>query len=41
MFQTTNQIWWFPKIGVPGWLILEDPMKMDDLEVPLFQETFI
>ena len=33
----------FPKIGVPqnGWLILENPIKMDDLGVPLFSETSI
>ena len=31
----------FPKIGVPqnGWFILESPIKMDDLGVPLFSET--
>ena len=36
-------MWWFPKIGVPpnGWFIMEHPIKMDDLEVPLFQETSI
>ncbi len=34
-------IWLFPKIGVPrnGWFIMEHPIKMDDLEVPLFLET--
>ena len=34
-------IWVFPKIGVPqnGWFIMENPIKMHDLEVPLFLET--
>jgi len=31
----------FPKIGIPqnGWFIVEYPIKMDDLGVPLFSET--
>ena len=37
-------IWMFPKIGVgPKWMvkIMENPIKMDDLGVPLFLETSI
>ena len=31
----------FPKIGPPKWMvkIMENPIKMDDLGVPLFSET--
>ena len=36
-------IWMFPKIGgkPPKWMvkIMENPIKMDDLGVPLFLET--
>ena len=34
-------IWVFPKIMVPqnGWFIRGNPLKMDDLGVPLFLET--
>ena len=36
-----HHIWVFPKIGVPqnGWFIMENPIKMDDLGIPLFLET--
>ena len=36
-----NPIWVFPKIGIPqnGWFIMENRVKMDDLEVfPYFRK---
>ena len=36
-----EHMWVIPKIGVPqnGWFIMENPIKMDHLGVPLFLET--
>ena len=36
-------VWGYPKIGVPqnGGCIMENPIKMDDLGVPLFSETAV
>ena len=41
LFLNILYIWVFSKIGVPqnGWFLMENPIKMHYLEVPLFLET--
>ena len=41
LFFLVKLTWMFPTIGVPqnGWFIMETPIKMDDLGIPLFSET--
>ena len=43
LYKNNMPIWVFPKIVVPqnGWFIMEIPIRMDDLGVPLFSETSI
>ena len=38
---STSYKWVFPNIGIPqnGWFTMENPVKMDVLQVPLFLKT--